>query len=208
MQECYIETADELAVFCGKIAPSAWLALDTEFIREKTYYPQLCLLQISNGTVAACIDPLKLNSLEPLLEIIMNPAIVKIFHAGRQDLEIFHHQWQRVPGPVFDTQLAAALLGLGEQIGYANLVKQLLGVELSKSHTRADWSLRPLQEGQLRYALDDVVYLGRLYTELRTRLAEKDRLNWMTEEFEQLADNTTYAVDPAQHGIKFGVLKS
>jgi len=196
MQERYIDTPEKLEQFCDSIRHSNWLALDTEFIREKTYFPQLCLLQVCDGNSAACIDPLSLDRLDPLIEIIMDPAIVKVFHAGRQDLEIFSFQWNRLPTPLFDTQLVATLLGLGEQLGYANLVQKLLGIELDKGHTRTDWSRRPLQEGQLRYALDDVIYLGEIYTDLADKLKKLGRENWLQEEFDLLSNPDTYRIDP------------
>ncbi|MCB1879518.1 MAG: ribonuclease D [Gammaproteobacteria bacterium] len=197
MQERYIETPGQLEQLCDSLRESRWLALDTEFIREKTYYPQLCLLQVCNGETAACVDPLRLDSLDPLIEVVMQPSIVKIFHAGRQDLEIFNALWQRLPAPLFDTQLAATLLGLGEQIGYAALVQKLLGVDLDKGHTRTDWSRRPLQDGQLRYALDDVIYLGEIYLEFAARLRELGRTEWLQEEFALLTNPDTYRIDPA-----------
>lgn len=196
MQEIYVDTPVQLEWLCDAIQQSPWLSLDTEFIREKTYFPQLCLLQVCNGQIAACIDPLRLKNLDPLIEILLNPEIVKVFHAGRQDLEIFNLMWHRLPAPLFDTQLAATLLGLGEQIGYANLVQELLGIELDKEHTRTDWSRRPLQQGQLRYALDDVIYLGQIYTILQERLNRLGRANWLREEFALLADPDTYKFDP------------
>jgi ribonuclease D len=199
MQELHIHTADQLDALCRQIGHSPWLALDTEFMREKTYHPRLCLLQLSNGELTASIDPLALEDrLEPLLEILFDPAIVKVFHAGRQDLEIFQLLWQRLPSPLFDTQSAAALLGLGDQIGYGNLVEKVLGKTLEKGHTRTDWCRRPLQPEQLRYALDDVIYLGQLYLELSQRLQAQGRGDWLQEEFEQLADPTTYIIDPEQ----------
>jgi len=196
MQERHIETREQLETLCQDIRHSHWLALDTEFMREKTYYPQLCLLQLCNGDIAASIDPLALESLEPLMEILYDPDVTKVFHAGSQDLEIFHLLWQRLPSPLFDTQLAAALLGLGDQIGYANLVQQLLDHPLEKGHTRTDWSRRPLDPDQLRYALDDVIYLGKIYPLLRQRLAEQRRSDWLQDDFQRLADPATYAVDP------------
>ena len=197
MQEQYIDTPEQLEQFCDSIRESEWLALDTEFIREKSYYPKLCLLQVCNGKTAACVDPLRLNELDPLIGIILDPAIVKVFHAGSQDLEIFCIQWKKVPAPLFDTQLAATLLGLGEQLGYANLVQKLLGIELDKGHTRTDWSRRPLQEGQLRYALDDVIFLGEIYTDLTSRLKKMGREDWLQGEFDQLANPDTYRMNPA-----------
>ena len=196
MQELYIDTPAQLQELCGRINDSDWLALDTEFVREKTYYPELCLLQLYNGELAACIDPLRIDDLTPLLEILMDRKVLKIFHAGRQDLEIFYHRWSRLPQPLFDTQVAAALLGLGDQIGYASLVQQLLGRELEKGHTRTDWSRRPLEPEQLRYALDDVIYLGDIYLQLATQLREQGRETWLQEEFRELADPATYAVVP------------
>ena len=196
MQERHIETSGQLENLCQEIRHSPWLALDTEFMREKTYFPQLCLLQLYNGDIAASIDPLTLPSLDPLQDILYDPAVVKVFHAGSQDLEIFHLLWQRLPSPLFDTQLAAALLGLGDQVGYANLVQQLLGRSLDKGHTRADWSRRPLKPEQLRYALDDVIYLGEIYGLLRQRLEEQGRDDWLQEDFRRLADPATYAADP------------
>jgi ribonuclease D len=121
---------------------------------------------------------------------------VKIFHAGRQDLEIFHLLWEKLPQPLFDTQLAATLLGLGDQIGYANLVQKITGRELDKGHSRTDWSLRPLSKEQLRYALDDVIYLGDIYLDISTKLKSLGRELWLHEDFAELADPATYNIDP------------
>ena len=196
MQELHIETAEQLTRLCDLISGSQWLALDTEFVREKSYYPNFCLLQVSNGEVAASVDPLSLDELSPLLEIIYDPKVTKIFHAGRQDLEIFHQLWGKLPTPLFDTQLAATLLGLGDQVGYGNLVKQLLGRELEKGHARTDWSRRPLQQDQLRYALDDVIYLGEIYLRLVANLQELGREGWLKEDFDMLSNPATYIVSP------------
>ncbi len=198
MEERLIETPDDLQALCRDLRGSPWLAVDTEFMREKTYYPRLCLLQLSNGAISAGVDPLALEELEPLLQLLDDPAVVKVFHAGRQDLEIFHLLWGRLPAPLFDTQLAAAMLGLGDQVGYANLVQQLLGRELEKGHTRTDWCRRPLEPGQLRYALDDVIYLGEIYRILDRRLREQGRGDWLEEEFRLLADPATYRIDPRE----------
>ena len=173
MQELHIATEQQLHELCTLLQGSRWLALDTEFIREKTYYPDFCLLQISNGTVAASVDPLAIEDLSELVDIMYDGSIVKIFHAGRQDLEIFHQLWGKLPQPLFDTQLAATLLGLGSQIGYGNLVQKVIGRELEKGHSRTDWSRRPLSQDQLRYALDDVIYLGDIYTNITKRLQTK-----------------------------------
>ncbi len=198
MQESYIDDPGQLLAFCEQIRHSPWLALDTEFVREKTYSANLCLIQLCNGEVAACIDPLALEDLTPLREILMDPQVVKIFHAGHQDLEIFHQLWGQLPEPLFDSQIAATLLGIGDQIGYANLVQQLLGHELEKGHTRTDWSRRPLNPAQLRYALDDVIYLGEIYQVLKAQLQARQRESWLQEEMQKLSDPATYANSPAQ----------
>ncbi|MES9960854.1 MAG: ribonuclease D [Sedimenticola sp.] len=196
MQELFVDTPEQLNRLCEQLRGSPWLALDTEFVREKTYHPHFCLLQVANGEVAACVDPLALEDLSPLLEIIYDPEITKVFHAGRQDLEIFHLLWERLPVPLFDTQLAATLLGMGDQVGYGNLVKKVLDLDLDKGHARTDWSRRPLQESQLRYAMDDVIYLGEIYELLLNRLQEMGRERWLDEDFGILSDPRTYLSDP------------
>ena len=134
----YIDQPDTLEQFCKSIQGVPWIALDTEFIREKSYYPQLCLAQVGVPGQAACIDPLRINDLAPLYELLYDRSIVKVLHACSQDLEIFVHLQGKVPGPIFDTQLAAPLLGLPEQMGYANFVKDQLGLSLDKTQTRTD----------------------------------------------------------------------
>jgi ribonuclease D len=198
----YIDTPDALEAFCGRLREVDWFALDTEFLREKTYYPKLCLLQIATRTEAACIDPLALPALTPLLEIFANPAITKVMHSGRQDMEIFYHLAGVPPAPVFDTQVAAPLLGYADQIGYANLVREVLGVTLDKLHTRADWSLRPLTHDQLRYAADDVIYLVDVYLRLRERLEQNGRLAWLDDDFRQLASAELYQSPPQLAWLK------
>ncbi len=192
MQELYINTPEKLDELTYRLRNSSWLALDTEFIREKTYFPRLCLLQIANDELIACIDPLALPDLNKLLDIIYDSAIVKIFHAGRQDLEILYYLKNTLPQPLFDTQIAAALLGYGDQIGYGALVKEMLGVDLPKAHSRTDWSLRPLEPEQLHYAADDVRYLGDLYKKQQQTLAELGRLEWLIADFATLANPCTY----------------
>ncbi len=196
MLELHIDTSEQLQELCNRLAGSAWLALDTEFIRDKTYYPKFCLLQISNGSVAASVDPLAIEDLGALIDIIYDSSTVKIFHAGRQDLEIFHQLWGRLPQPLFDTQLAATLLGLGNQIGYGNLVQKITGRDLEKGHSRTDWSQRPLSKEQLRYALDDVIYLGEIYLDISAKLKSLGRERWLQEDFNELTDPATYSIDP------------
>lgn len=198
----YIDSAQALQAFCSRLAGVDWIALDTEFLREKTYYPKLCLLQIATPEVVACIDPLALDDLNPLLELIFDPAITKVMHAARQDMEIFFHLRGAAPGPVFDTQIAALLLGYPDQIGYGNLVREMLGVNLDKLHTRADWSLRPLTRDQLHYAADDVIYLVEVYRQLQHKLQQLGRLDWLAEDFAQLSRAELYQTRPEQAWLK------
>ncbi|MGI9211203.1 MAG: ribonuclease D [Methylococcaceae bacterium] len=193
----FIDSLEPLKQFISAIQGSEWLALDTEFLRDKTYFPRFCLLQIaSENQQVACIDPLSLPTLEPLEALLYDARILKVFHAGRQDLEIFYHLWGKLPGPVFDTQIAAPLLGMAEQISYAGLVSTVLGVNLSKSHTRTDWSLRPLSESQIRYAADDVIYLATAYLKLRDKLQHLGRHEWLQPEFDLLMQPSLYENSP------------
>jgi ribonuclease D len=198
----YVDTPAALDSLCAQLADASWFAMDTEFLREKTYYPKLCLLQVATPDVVACVDPLALDNLAPMLALLADPNITKVMHSARQDMEIFYHLAGSPPAPVFDTQIAAPLLGLADQIGYANLVKEMLGVTLGKLHTRADWSLRPLGEEQLRYAADDVIYLAALYQPLQDRLQSLGRLDWLDEDFRQLANPELYAISPANAWLK------
>jgi ribonuclease D len=198
----YIDTPDNLDAFCEQTRAAKWIALDTEFLREKTYYPKLCLLQIATPDTVACIDPLALNDLSPLLDVIFDEGIIKVMHSGRQDMEIFFNIHGRPPSPVFDTQIAALLLGYAEQIGYANLVKEVLGIELDKLHTRADWSQRPLSADQLKYAADDVVYLAEIYRKMTAQLTGMGRLEWLAEDFQRLASPDLYDNPPEQAWLK------
>jgi ribonuclease D len=198
----YIDTPSSLGAFCTQIGTAAWIALDTEFLREKTYYPKLCLLQIATPDTVACIDPLALDDLSLVLEVIYDESITKVMHSGRQDMEIFFHINGKLPSPVFDTQIAALLLGYADQIGYANLVKEILGIELDKLHTRADWSQRPLSADQLQYAADDVVYLADIYRKMTAQLTEMGRLDWLAEDFARLASPALYGNPPELAWLK------
>jgi len=191
-----INSNEQLATLCQQLANSQWLALDTEFMREKTYSPQFCLLQIATTDCVACIDPLEIESLDPLLDLIYRTDIVKIFHASRQDLEIFFNLRGAIPAPIFDTQIAAPLLGHADQIGYANLVKALLNIELPKTHSRTDWSHRPLSPEQLTYAADDVIYLAQIYKAMSEQLTKLGRLEWLENDFEALTQNSLYENSP------------
>ena len=198
MQKIFVDTPEALLTLCTRLENASWLALDTEFIREKSYYPEFCLLQVCDGTVAACVDPLSIEDLSPLRHLLLNEKITKVFHAGRQDLEILYLLWGKLPAPVFDTQLAATLFGLGDQVGYANLVEQLLRRRLTKGHARTDWSRRPLDEAQLRYAYDDVIYLGEIYEQLSAELDAKKRTHWLDADFHALTDPATYEFKPEE----------
>jgi ribonuclease D len=198
----YIDSPAALDSFCKHLRDTDWFALDTEFLREKTYYPKLCLLQIATRQEVACIDPLALPDLAPLLEILVDPGITKVMHSCRQDMEIFYHLTGVPPAPVFDTQIAAPLLGYADQIGYANLVREVLGVSLEKLHTRADWSERPLTTDQLNYAADDVIYLVELYLKLYEALEQHGRLTWLEDEFRQLSSPALYEAPPQQAWLK------
>ncbi len=198
----YIDSAAGLADFCARLSAVDWFALDTEFLREKTYYPKLCLLQIATPQEVACIDPLAVDDLEPLLALLADARITKVMHSCRQDMEIFYHLAGQAPAPVFDTQVAAPLLGYADQIGYASLVQEISGITLDKLHTRADWSIRPLTQAQIRYAADDVIYLVDIYRKIVTRLQALGRLDWLAEDFRQLSAATLYDMPPASAWLK------
>jgi len=194
----FVNSLAQLEEVCRIFESSEWLALDTEFLRETTYYPKFCLLQIASSDHIACIDPLALTTLEPLRKLLFHPTITKIFHSGRQDLEIFYNIFGAVPNPIFDTQVAAPLLGFGDQIGYAALVSQIMGIHLEKAHSRTDWTVRPLSDEQLKYACDDVVYLAEIYRKILKRLVDLKRLDWLQEDFEALTNPGLYNNQPKQ----------
>ncbi|MCU7938331.1 MAG: ribonuclease D [gamma proteobacterium symbiont of Bathyaustriella thionipta] len=196
MQVHFIDTNQKLTNICQQFAQSDFLALDTEFVRQTTYYPILALLQICDGQRIAIIDPLAIKDLTPLMTVLYNKNITKVLHSARQDMEIFYYLKQSVPESLFDTQISAALLGYGEQIGYASLVKQLLNVNLDKSQTRTDWLKRPLSQKQIDYAADDVRYLAQLYPIQKNKLQELGRSDWLEKDFQFLSSTTTYAPSP------------
>ena len=198
----YIDTPDQLAKLCEQIKKETWLALDTEFLREKTYYPKFCLLQIATPEWVACVDPIALPKLDALFEALYNPAIVKVFHSCRQDLEIFFQWTGQLPSPIFDTQVAAPLLGFQDNPGYAMLVSSLLSVNLNKAHTRADWSKRPLTEAELEYAADDVIYLCQIYQIMVQKLTVLGRIDWLKNDFAELTNPALYTVDPEKAWFK------
>ncbi len=196
MKTVYIADQPALEASCNRFRGTPWLAIDTEFIREETFYSQLCLIQVSDFENIFLIDPLALPSLDPLLEILYDPAILKILHAAHQDLEIFYHLCGAVPSPVFDTQLVALALGHGSQIGYAKLVQHMLGVTLEKAHTRANWGLRPLPPEWLAYASDDVRYLPEIYQRQHAELTARGWLAALADDFKALSDPDHYRLHP------------
>ncbi|WP_347988293.1 ribonuclease D [Methylomonas sp. AM2-LC] len=198
----YINNPDQLDALCQLISQQPWIALDTEFLREKTYYPKFCLLQIASPDWVACVDPLAISDLTPLLEAIYNPKIVKVLHACRQDLEIFYQITGKIPGPIFDTQIAAPLLGFQENPGYAMLVSSFLNINLNKAHTRTDWSERPLSADQIQYAADDVIYLCKIYTLMCEQLEKLGRLDWLNSDFELLNNSELYQISPENAWLK------
>lgn len=198
----YIDTPEKLTDLCVQIAAEPWVALDTEFLREKTYYPKFCLLQIATPAWVACVDPLVLADLTPLFDVLYNPAVIKVFHACRQDLEIFYQLTGKIPQPIFDTQIAAPLLGIQENPGYAMLVSSFLNINLTKAHTRTDWSVRPLSPDQLEYAADDVIYLCQIYQMMRDKLKELGRFDWLQEDFNLLNNHELYQLPPEKAWLK------
>ena len=198
----YINTPDQLAILCEQIKKEPWLALDTEFLREKTYYPKFCLLQIATPEWVVCVDPIALPKLDDLFEALYNPAIVKVFHSCRQDLEIFYQLTGKLPAPIFDTQVAAPLLGFQDNPGYAMLVSSLLNINLNKAHTRADWSKRPLTEAEIEYAADDVIYLCQIYQLMVQKLTALGRIDWLKHDFAELENPALYTVAPEKAWLK------
>lgn len=198
----YIDTPEQLSALCERMATVPWVALDTEFLREKTYYPKFCLLQLATPDWVACVDPIVLTDLNPLLDILYSPKITKIFHSSRQDLEIFFQMRGDVPQPIFDTQLAAPLLGFQDNTGYAMLVSSFLNINLNKAYTRTDWSVRPLIPEQIEYAADDVIYLCKIYQLMCKQLSELGRLDWLRDDFEQLSNPGLYQIAPENAWLK------
>ncbi|WP_370254834.1 ribonuclease D [Nioella sp.] len=196
-----LTTTEALAAFCARAALEPYVTVDTEFLRERTYFAQLCLVQMAlpgeDEADAVLIDPLAEGmSLEPLYELFRNEAVVKVFHAARQDLEIFHVDGNVMPRPLFDTQVAAMVCGFGEQVGYETLVRKIARASLDKSSRFTDWSRRPLSEAQKNYALADVTHLRQIYEHLAAELSRTGRTAWMEEELTTLTDHGNYVVDP------------
>jgi ribonuclease D len=196
-----ITSTAALAELAERLAAAPAIGLDTEFLRERTYRAELCLVQVSDANEAVCVDPLALGDLAPLSAVLTATHTVKVMHASRQDIEVLLPAVGFVQ-PVFDTQIAAALTGLPAQIGYGELVKRVLGRELPKGHTRTDWTQRPLSPEQIEYALDDVRYLLPLKAQLEEQLHQLGRLDWLKQELAELGDAQAFAVDPSRAWLR------
>jgi ribonuclease D len=192
-----ITDSAKLASLVERLATHPFVAVDTEFMRENTYWPELCLIQIASSDEAAAIDPNADIDLKPLLDLMVeNHDVLKVFHAGNQDLEIVHNLTGKVPFPLFDTQIAAMALGHGEQVGYSNLIESMLGHSLDKGARFTDWSRRPLDKRQIDYAIADVTHLAKIFPRLLDRLKKTGRGGWLDEEMERLADPSSFAFPP------------
>lgn len=186
-----------LAALCGRLAAEPFVTIDTEFMRERTYYPELCVVQLASAQDVAVIDALAPGlDLLPLGALLADPGVVKVFHAARQDAEIFLERFGNVPAPLFDTQVAAMVAGFGDQVGYDALVSALTGGQIDKAHRFSDWSARPLSPAQVAYAAADVTHLRQVYERLQDKLARDGRLDWVAEEMAVLAQPGTYRPEP------------
>lgn len=194
-----ITRTNELAATCASLAERPYVAVDTEFVGENSYWPHLCLIQVAHGDLVAAIDPLDQGlDMSPLFELMAAPDVVKVFHSGSQDLAIFYRLMRRMPAPVFDTQVAAMACGLGDSVSYANLVAALVGVDIRKKMQVTNWARRPLTRAQLEYALGDVSHLCGAYEALAAKLKALERTSWIDEEMSRLTDETRVETDPAQ----------
>jgi len=201
-----ISTQQRLAEKCAALETKPYIAIDTEFLRATTYWPQLCLIQVCYEGEGALIDPLAEHiDLTPFFALLQNPNIVKVFHAGQQDIEIFHHIAHFCPAPIFDTQIAAMVCGFGDAISYEQLVRSLLNERIDKSLRVTDWSKRPLSKRQMLYALSDVTHLCRLYSLLSKRLEKENRQTWVAPEFQAMSNPAHYENHPqeAWRNLKF-----
>jgi ribonuclease D len=193
-----ITTTEALAELCGRLAQADFICVDTEFMRENTYWPELCLIQVADSNEAAAVDPMAPGiDMGPLLDLMTdNEDVLKVFHAGGQDVEIIYNLTQRTPHPIFDTQIAMMAISQSEQIGYSNLVESWLGIDVDKGARFTDWSRRPLTERQIEYAIGDVTHLARIFPKILNRLKKTGRGEWLDAEMEKLADPANYRNDP------------
>ncbi|CAN7557725.1 ribonuclease D [Rhizobium sp. LjRoot30] len=192
-----IETTADLKAACAELAKSDFITIDTEFLRETTFWPELCLIQMASPDTEVLVDPLaKGIDLAPFFELMANPNVLKVFHAARQDIEIVYHLGNLIPHPIFDTQVAAMVCGFGDSVSYDQLVQRVKGVQIDKSSRFTDWSRRPLSEKQLDYALADVTHLREIYLALKAQLEREGRASWLREEMDILEARETYDIHP------------
>jgi len=192
-----ITKSNDLKNFCERASVCPYVTVDTEFVRETTYWPQLCLIQVGLPNEAVAIDPLADGiDLKPFFDLLQKSDVIKVFHSGRQDVEIFYHLTGEIPTPLFDTQIAAMVCGFGESVGYDVLVQKYAKISIDKSSRYTHWAQRPLTEKQLTYALGDVIYLRVIYEQLYKKILAEDRLHWLEDELDILTDPATYSVDP------------
>lgn len=198
-----ITDTDTLAEYCARLAKAPYITVDTEFLREKTFWPRLCLVQMAGPEDELIIDPLAPGmDLSPLYELMANTDVLKVFHAARQDVEIFHHDGGVIPKPMFDTQVAAMVCGFGDSAGYDTLARKISKVHIDKSSRFSDWSVRPLSERQLKYAMQDVTHLRGVYEWLARELHKNGREAWLSEEMATLTDPRTYVTDPREAWLR------
>lgn len=199
-----ITTTEALEVFCSAHADTDFVTVDTEFMRERTYWPKLCLVQLGGPQEVVAVDPLAPGiKLEPLFELLANTKVMKVFHAARQDIEIFYNLTGQVPTPMFDTQVAGMVCGFGEAASYETLADKLANAKIDKSSRFTDWSNRPLTEKQITYALGDVSHLRKVYVKLRDQLKKTNRIDWVQEEMKILTSTSTYKIDPQEVWRRF-----
>ncbi|MGE5266300.1 MAG: ribonuclease D [Deltaproteobacteria bacterium] len=192
-----VTSTSDLAAICQRLVSADFITVDTEFMREQTFWPELCLIQIASDAVEAIIDPLASGiDLKPLYELMAHPGVTKVFHAARQDIEIMYSKAGLIPAPIFDTQVAASVCGYGDSVSYVNLVKDITGHDIDKSSRFTDWSRRPLTDNQLVYALGDVTHLRPVYRHLKGKLDATGRTSWLTEEMADLTHPETYETRP------------
>lgn len=201
-----ITTTDALVQLCERLSKAEFITVDTEFLRDHTYYPKLCLIQVASDDEAHCIDPLADGiDLSPLLELFENEKVLKVMHACRQDMEIFYQIMGKLPAPIFDTQIAAMVCGFGDSVGYETLVTKIAKSQLDKSARYTDWSKRPLTDKQLKYAIGDVTYLRTIYRKLHKELVQTNRESWVEEETAPLREPTLYYINPEDAWLRLKV---
>ena len=203
----YIESAAELKALCTELQNGTWIGVDTEFMRERTYYPEPCLIQLSADAGIACVDVLTIDDFAPLKEILCRSDIVKLMHSCSQDLEIFHLLFDEIPPNIFDTQVAAAFLGKGDQVSYAALVEDICEVKLHKAHTRARWCNRPLSKEEILYAEDDVRYLSALQSSLTEALENRGRKEWFDAEMQAITNSSVFAINDSNAWQRMNALQ-